>query len=380
MKSDSAPPPRLPPDLILGDETLAWKGLAHEIGRSREDRPILGFERGRGAARITLIGGCHADEPVGPALLERLAAFLARLPSNHPLLARFTWRIVAHVNPDGEERNRSWTRQTVEVADHAGQPDRGYDLATYLGSVVRELPGDDIEFGFPGGDEPADGEPRPENLAVARFLARPEDAASGRLAVHGSLHGMGLAPGPWFLLEQSWIERTVALRERLASAVENMGYRLFDAERNGEKGFHRIGPGFSTRPDSVAMRRFFRSRGEPEVARKFRPSSMEFARTQNREALTLVTEMPLFLVSSLPPGPVERRDLERARSDLGVALAAGLAELARSVQKLGVKPMPIRDQMRLQLLFLEEALEAAAPRRRRTSKRGDGSVPPNFRY
>lgn len=31
------------------------------LGTSREGRPILGARIGRGATRVSLIGGCHAD-------------------------------------------------------------------------------------------------------------------------------------------------------------------------------------------------------------------------------------------------------------------------------------------------------------------------------
>src|SRR5689334_9256357 len=75
------------------------------LGRSREGREIEGYRLGRGDLRVSLIGGCHADEPVGPAMLRRLAACLAARPAGDPLLAAVTWSIVPHVNPDGEAKN-----------------------------------------------------------------------------------------------------------------------------------------------------------------------------------------------------------------------------------------------------------------------------------
>jgi hypothetical protein len=57
--------------------------------------------------------------------------------------------IVPHVNPDGEVRNASWSETTLPAVDHRGRTDRVFDLALYLRHVVRERPGDDLEFGFP---------------------------------------------------------------------------------------------------------------------------------------------------------------------------------------------------------------------------------------
>ncbi|MEA2692106.1 MAG: hypothetical protein QOJ16_1493, partial [Acidobacteriota bacterium] len=113
------------------------------IGRSREGREILAYRFGRGPLRLSLIAGCHADEPVGPAMLRRLAAFFAARPDD-PLLAAATWSIVPHVNPDGEERNRVWSEVTLSAVDCRGETDRVFDLAAYSRGAVRELPGDDM--------------------------------------------------------------------------------------------------------------------------------------------------------------------------------------------------------------------------------------------
>ena len=141
-----------------------------EIGHSRQGRPIVGHRFGSGPLHASLIGGCHADEPVGPAMLRRLVRHLHSLPSSDPLLQELSWTIVPDVNPDGADRNAPWSRALVEVPDHLGEADVGYDLLTYARAVVRELPGDDIEFGFPRGRDDRDA--RPENEAVAAFLRR----------------------------------------------------------------------------------------------------------------------------------------------------------------------------------------------------------------
>ena len=348
---------RLPIDSI---PSPARRGLpaAKILGRSREGREISGYRLGHGPARVSLIGGCHADEPVGPEMLELLVAWLAKQQSKSPFLAEVTWLVVPHVNPDGRVRNALWSETPTPTVDHLGVPDRGYDVVAYSGAAVRELPGDDIEFGFPR--SASDLEARPENRAVADFL---EKAAP--IHLHGSFHGMGFATGPWFLIEPSWTERTVTLRDALRDRVRTMGYRLFDVDRRGEKGFRRIDEGFSTRPDSGAMQAHFKEQDDPKTASLFRPSSMEHVRSLGGDPFTLVSEMPLFLLpdqeeatADAPPfgtGSEGRKALHSWLQQLIMRLGAD--EARTQIESHGIRPMPLRDQMRLQLAFLDEALQ-----------------------
>jgi Zinc carboxypeptidase len=320
---------------------------AQPLGRSRQGRPLLGYCFGRGPRHLSLIAGCHADEPVGPAMLDRLVAHLSRLPEESALFESTSWWIVPHANPDGEERNRTWTAGLF-----AGDLDgAAVDLGRYLRHAVREPPGDDVEFGFPRhrGDSGA----RPENRAVADFL-RP----GAPFALHASFHGMAFAAGPWFLLERGWAERTAAMRERLRQRVRELGYRLHDVDRGGEKGFHRIDEGFTSRPDSRAMAAHFAALGDPATAGLFRPSSMEFVRSLGGDPLTLVSEMPLFLV----PGELYRGAEPVTPPAIGelraTALGGDPGALAARSGELGVRPMPVADQMRLQLEYFAAALDA----------------------
>jgi len=333
----------------------------HPLGASRAGRTLHGWRFGRGQAAVSLIAGCHADEPVGPETLRRLAGFLSECSADHPLLTAYQWFIVPDANPDGARRNAGWAAETVELKDASGRADRGFDLHAYLGGVVREPPGDDVEFGFPRGAE--DFGARPENIAIGEFLFQ-----GAPFAVHGTLHGMSFAPGPWFLLEPAWVDRTEAMRERLRGVVREMGYGLLDIDRRGDKGFTRIDEGFSTRPDSRAMAEHFLERDDPDTAALFRPSSMEHVRGLGGDPLTFVSEMPLFLL----PGPDEVADPElafeagtRARLELHAWLAsrAGATTpeaLRREAAARGVRPIPIGDQMRLQVELINAALEAVS--------------------
>jgi hypothetical protein len=344
---------QLPVDEILSLDASIPAGLP--IGFSREDREIAGHRFGRGPLKISLIAGCHADEPVGPAMLRRLAGFLATRPEDDPLLAAATWYLVPHANPDGEARNAAWSEATLSTVDHLGREDRGYDLPLFLHHAVRERPGDDMEFGFPR--HANDTSARPENRAVAAFLA-----PVAPFALHASFHSIAFASGPWFLIEPAWIDRTADLRRRLRERVRAMGYQPFDVDRGGEKGFWRIDEGFTTRPDSRAMVDWFEARGDAATAALFRPSSMEHVRSLGGDPFTLVSEMPLFL-RPLVDGDTGRPDDPRFRAFFERLLGKSSEEVRAEAERSGVRPMPLRDQMRLQLAFLNEALAAVTPER-----------------
>src|SRR5690606_3559887 len=128
-----------------------------QIGLSRAGRPLYGLVVGDGSAHCSITAGAHADEPAGPMTAMLLAEWLAgETQAAREFRQQFTFRICPQVNPDGAEANREW---------FAPIP----DFLTYLRHVKREGPGDDIEFGYPGGGRSA---MRPENQAVAGFLEK----------------------------------------------------------------------------------------------------------------------------------------------------------------------------------------------------------------
>lgn len=269
---------------------------------------------------------------MGPQWLGGLVRELSR--EGHPWLSRATFRIVPDANPDAAARNASWWT-----------PGEGADLPSYLLDRVRELPGDDLEFGFPGHSGGDDGI-RPEAAAIASFLSE-----EGPLDLHGSLHGLGFAEGPWFLVEPAWETRLEPYREACLSAVRAEGLPVHDRDRKGEKGFRRISRGFCTRPDSVAMRAHFQALEDHATAALFRPSSMEYARSLGGDPFTFVTEVPLFL--QVPGQDTLFRDLAaRWTHALGKARRDGSwQDVAQSVRsqagQQGIIPLGPAIQMRL---------------------------------
>lgn len=329
------------------------------IGASREGRPVRGLRRGRGPLRVSLLAGCHADEPVGPRLLRHVCGWLGSLAADDPALEAAEWWVVPHANPDGEARNRSWQPASAEA----------YDLGEYLADAVRELPGDDVEFGFPRG--PEDAAARPENRAVHRWWR----TARGPFHLHASLHGMAFGAGPWFLLEPAWRDRSARLRDRCRERARALGYELHDVERLGEKGFLRLEPGFCTRPDSRAMRAHFLAAGDPDTAGRFRPSSMEAVRALGGDPLTVVSETPLFVTPGVgerlgPPDSAAeawkaRLQAWRARLVEAANPEAAETEVRADAEAAGLRPMPVRDQMDLQWTLIVAGLEQVARERAR---------------
>jgi hypothetical protein len=320
------------------------------LGGSLEGTPIRAFRFGSGPIAISLLAGCHADEPVGPRLLRHLVAYLFRLEATDPWLTDYQWWIVPHINPDGERRNARWAEDDASA----------YDIGRYLEGVIRELPGDDVEFGFPR--VPSDRGARPENRAVFDWWR----TCAGPFALHASLHGTGFAAGPWFLIEPEWRDRCETLKRRCLERVATLGYVPHDVERHGEKGFVRLERGFCTRPDSRSMYKHFMDLGDSTTAALFRPSSMEIMRSLGGDPLTLVSEMPHFITPGVgetlgPPDPVLERWRERiAGWKAEVSKSGDVAAITEQASEMGLVSMPVRDQMELQWTLVLAGLDLVA--------------------
>lgn len=321
-----------------------------DIGISRTGLPIAAGRWGSGQKKISLIAGMHADEPAGPLLLRYLSGYLSNLPESHPLLKEFSWWIVPHGNPDGEEKNALWYHH----ADHVAE------VGPYLRYRVRELPGDDLEFGFPRNKD--DNEARPETTAIYNWWL----SDSAPFSLHMSLHGMGFAGGCWYLLQpdSSWMQSDI--QRYCTGETAKLHYVLHDVERNGEKGFTRIAPGFCTHPTSVAMKEYFLAQGDSTTAALFRPSSMETIRSFGGNPLTLVSELPLFILPGVglepgPPDPVAVQWHEQIAlwgKEIGEGISPEMINVRADAS--GINAMPFNHQMQLQWTFLVAALETVA--------------------
>jgi hypothetical protein len=243
------------------------------------------------------------------------------------LLERFTFYIVPHVNPDGEANNRAWI-------------ERWPDPLAYLKHTVRELPGRDVEFGYPA--------MRVENACVSKWLGE-----RGPFGLHMSLHGMGVAEGAMLLIERHWIDRTPELRARYREALGAAGVGLHDHDRKGDKGFIYIEPGFTTTPEGTAMREYFLAQNDATMAGMFHSSSMEFVRSLGGDPLCMVTELPLFeltggLEDHQPGVPSTYLKFKEMLSEARLRLERGedAEEIMKEFEAFGIRVLDVEVAMR----------------------------------
>jgi hypothetical protein len=163
---------------------------------------------------------------------------------------------------------------------------------------------------------------------------------------------MALAEGAWWLVGREWVDRTDDLRRRLADLFNRLGLGRHDIDRRGEKGFTRIERGFSTTPTGTAMRAYFEARGEPETARLFLSSSMEYVQSLGGDPLVMVSEIPMFRIHGggrVPDPPGQETPFTRVRGRLDGVRAALKREdrgpLEALVEEFDIRPVPFRRQV-----------------------------------
>ncbi len=307
------------------------------IGHSENGEPIYGFVFGEGPKTVSLVAGAHADEPVGPNTLYRLTLEMLRSAEKfEELFARFRFLIIPHVNPDGDAANAEWMMRW---------PDPG----AFMYGTKREPPGRDIEFGYP--------DMRPENRAASVFWNR-----EGPADLHMSLHGMQFSEGYLLLINDEWEQQTRQWRIAYDRAMNRAGLEPHDHDRKGEKGFNYMGPGFTSTPKGLAMRRHFLEQGDRETADKFHLSSMEFHLEKNSEALCMVTELPLFLVAhsgndGVPHNYLALKEAWKKGMPASDNRDSGPDPLVDElINRFAIRPLPLAEAMRLQLYTLESAL------------------------
>lgn len=165
------------------------------------------------------------------------------------------------------------------------------------------------------------------------------------------------------LINRPWTFRTQSLRDDFASAAAAKGLPLHDHNRKGEKGFFWIEPGFQTTPRGDAMRTYFRARSDAAMAERFHDSSMEFVASLGGDPLSLVTELPLFLIRGEEGDghqPTRYLKLRERLPDIKARLDRG-EDVDELLAPFDVRPVPLKTAMHLQFRALELGLRAVAP-------------------
>jgi hypothetical protein len=303
----------LPEDVVVQSEALA---AAHaevrltRLGRSREGRPLVALSVGRGARTVAVKANAHAEEAAGTVTCLRLVQALLEQPAGACWREAATFHFIPTANPDGLWRNRDWLHGP-------------FDLARFLLFRYRDLPGEDVEFGYPSADGP---EVRPENRAVADFLR-----SLPCLDAYLSLHSIDFTGGAWFLLQAADLAAQEPFLDFVADVCTREGVPLHDEDRAGQKGFTRLRPGFHTTPTVEGMQAFFRQSGQADLVQQFRLNSMQFVQQQHGTPRAVVSELPLAYapeLADMTPAEGTRSDVERRRQ---VVQAVALDDLARTL-------------------------------------------------
>lgn len=325
---------------------------------------------GDGPLQVAVKGNAHADEPAGTVTCFELARWLATTAEGQRLADRATFHLLPSANPDGLRRNTAWMNGETP------------DPVTWMGTVYRDPPAEDREFGY--GETPEQAA-HPECAAWHRYLAELP-------ALHGyvSLHSMAFAGGAWFLAMLDDVARRQPLLDDLARAATHAGLPLHDEDRGGRKGFTRLGPGFCSAPTREGMAAFFRAAGAPEATSWLKLNSMQVAQRLHGTPVALVSELPQWWTPRL----ADLRPVQRSRAALDRAvgacllrsldeLDAALAEAEESVAKAeaverrehraavaqslialaddwGDRPSTARDELAADLQALRVAAENAA--------------------
>lgn len=332
----------LPDDVVIQSESLA---AAHpevqlaRLGSSRQGRPIVALRVGQGPRTVAVKANAHAEEAAGTVTCLRLLQALLEQPAGTPWLRKATFHFIPTANPDGLWRNRDWLEGP-------------FDLAKFLRFHIRDLPWEDVEFGYPSAADP---KVRPENQAVAGYLR-----SLPRLDAYLSLHSMDFTGGAWFLLQTPDLSAQEPFLAFVEEACAREGVPLHDEDRAGQKGFTRLRPGFHTSPTAEEMQAFFELPGEADLNPRFRINSMQFVQRRHGTPLAVVSELPLAYAPELAdmrPAEGTRSDVERRRQ---AVRSVALDDLARTLNQLA--PWANTSKAAAWLGYFEEVL-----RYRRTS-------------
>lgn len=305
-----------------------------EIGHSQAGYKLFGIKIGNGNLKASIIAGCSADEPVGPYMVKCFLAWLKQSASGNELLKKWTFYIIPQMNPDGALRNKSWTELPLS-------------LMMYLEKSKRDLPSEDLEFGFPGSN--SSNNIHPENKAAAEFLG-----PHGPFHAHFSLHNLIVGGGAWFLIDKKHSNDSFQLQAKLKGIAEKLNVPLYDIDRKGEKGFVRLSAGFSTTPSSAELRKYYQEHSHPDWAENTHLSSMDFIENLGGEPLSLVSEIPMFYSLKIRSvkTPEELKLKHFFQSELlkcAKALQAGDRELyERIMLEWNIQPISFKDQIRIQ--------------------------------
>jgi hypothetical protein len=183
-----------------------------------------------------------------------------------------------------------------------------FNFFPYVNQHFRDLPEDDLDYGFPL----KEGESaRPEVEALVAFLRN-----LPRVDVFVHLRGTVVGGGAQFLVWPSHDNAWPPLFSRLESLCAQYDVPLGDFNLFGQRGYERLRKGFQTLPTTEDMREFFRQ-GDPDYAEAFRLSFWEYLQRHHGLKYALTVEIPLVIeegLNDMGPSGRYRVSLEEERA------------------------------------------------------------------
>jgi len=254
-----------------------------EIGSSKSGKyPLFGISLGADEDKaekvIMVCANMHAEEVTGTISTMLLAEELAHNSVLRPLLKnRFLF--VPQANPDGVMHNKEWMK-----------PDFNYE--SFVLNAYRDLPEDDIEWGFPVENKTVR---RPEAKAIKAFFDQ-----QSRVDYYVSLHSGFSIPGLLFLLngQENQNEKIINfLTDFSLNIDEKIG--LLEEDPAGQMGWKRIEKGFFNIPSYEDLKKFIELSGDKELINTLMLNSVQYVEQNLGAKFAMVSELPFVWADAL---------------------------------------------------------------------------------
>ena len=153
-----------------------------EVGRSRENRPLLCLKIGSGSKNALVFGLPHPNEPIGFMLMEHLSWELARNKELRDELD-YTWYFLKAWDADGYKLNEGWIKGP-------------FTITNYMRHFYRPAGFEQVDWTFPiSYKEKHFDKPLPETVVMMKLI----DDIKPRFIY--SLHNAGIGGTYWYMSE-----------------------------------------------------------------------------------------------------------------------------------------------------------------------------------
>jgi len=235
------------------------------IGQSKSGQDILSGKIGTGKKSVLLIGYPHPNEPIGSLTC---LSWIKILKKNQQLLDEYSWQIIPCVDPDGARLNQGW---------YKGK----FSIKKYVYNFYRQI-NDQTEWSFPIKYKKFSfNKPTKQTRALIKLIDKVKPS------IVYSLHNSSFS-GAYFL-------QTRKLNDKHFASIEQACKRLHVPLHKGK-----IDVPFATE-FRQSFYKLFAIKEEYDFLEKLKQdptkivggtSSADYAKTQNKQAFSMVCEIP----------------------------------------------------------------------------------------